>query len=767
MFIFRHLRQTLNSIIKFFKPSTEAWVGASLGVIAAGLFFWGLTSLNLFKTGHIGATAFYFLSGILLALIFCGIILLLITLLKKLPLLYQWALGIFLILMYFAFMPFSEVQSLVFLYLSIIFFVSLLGGAFWSFLKNPSKISYITTAIFVLSGLVGLSALAFWLVDRGPSFRPSSAAYDHDKIRPIDLPDPSIPGPFSVESLSYGSGKDLYRPEYGKNAALITKSVDGSPFILGWDGLDGALRTWYWGFDDSELPLNGRVWYPLGNGPFPLVLIVHGNHEMGEFSDEGYRYLGELFASHGFIAVSIDENFLNNTWFQLGDFVEGMTRGWLLLEHLKAWQEWNETPQNPFFQKVDMDHIALIGHSRGGEAVAIAAALNPLQYYPGQSKIRFDYGFNIVSLAGIAPIDGRYIPGGIKINLDNINYFVLHGSNDGDVRSFEGSEQYQRIKFVDDPSYQFKSALYIFGANHGQFNEKWGLRDISWPSSLLYALGEIMPEKEQQQIAKVYLTAFLKATLKGETGYLPLFRHYLAGKKWLPETLYLSQFEDSTSEFVISRKELDLTKTSLKGGSLAGKNLEIWRQEAIRLKDGAFFSTGIFLGWNACKETSEASYTITLPKDNSLNVDQNSVLTLSLANANTDSGESTDPCDGDGEIDFSIELTDKNSEVASVALSSFAYLPPTAKVEIMKSSLLDELKGSEIVLQTFEFPVKDFLAINPSLNPNELQTIRLVFDRSPSGLIVLDKLGFRKEKMDHHLASGGKEHKIASGLPPD
>ena len=38
-----------------------------------------------------------------------------------------------------------------------------------------------------------------------------------------------------------------------------------------------------------------------GAGPFPLVLIVHGNHDMAEFSDPGYEYLGELLASRGFI----------------------------------------------------------------------------------------------------------------------------------------------------------------------------------------------------------------------------------------------------------------------------------------------------------------------------------------------------------------------------------------------------------------------------------------------------------------------------------
>ena len=46
-------------------------------------------------------------------------------------------------------------------------------------------------------------------------------------------------------------------------------------------------------------------------GTFPLVLIVHGNHLMNDYSDPGYEYLGRSLASKGYIFVSVDENFLN------------------------------------------------------------------------------------------------------------------------------------------------------------------------------------------------------------------------------------------------------------------------------------------------------------------------------------------------------------------------------------------------------------------------------------------------------------------------
>src|SRR5690606_21754269 len=98
---------------------------------------------------------------------------------------------------------------------------------------------------------------------------------------------------------------------------------------------------------------------------------------MADVSDEGYAYLGELLASRGFIAVSVDQNFLNHsTWENtLGSISDNMIlRAWMLLQHLDAIGEMNHSAGNPFTGKVDMERIALMGHSRGGQASALAAA---------------------------------------------------------------------------------------------------------------------------------------------------------------------------------------------------------------------------------------------------------------------------------------------------------------------------------------------------------------------------------------------------------
>jgi hypothetical protein len=52
------------------------------------------------------------------------------------------------------------------------------------------------------------------------------------------------------------------------------------------------------------------------------------------------------------------------------------------------------------------------GHSRGGEAVAVAAAFNRLSHYPDDATIKFTYNFDIKSIVAIAPVDGQYQPAG-------------------------------------------------------------------------------------------------------------------------------------------------------------------------------------------------------------------------------------------------------------------------------------------------------------------------------------------------------------------
>src|SRR5699024_10105810 len=138
----------------------------------------------------------------------------------------------------------------------------------------------------------------------------------------------------------------------------LTPGVDASDFIR----TSSAGSESSWGFNQSNIPIHGRAWHPEGHGACPIILIVHGNHTMDHFSTSGYDYLGELLASRGFIAISVDQDFINysNAYGSPNNNYE--LRAWMLLQHLVHLQEMNDNPSSPLYQKVDFQQTAVVGH---------------------------------------------------------------------------------------------------------------------------------------------------------------------------------------------------------------------------------------------------------------------------------------------------------------------------------------------------------------------------------------------------------------------
>jgi hypothetical protein len=758
------IRVWLENVWETIRPGPLAWQGAALGLLVVAVFSILIASYMAFLSPPriisflIGSAQFMVIAasvGVLLVLLF--------ALLGRIPTFYGWALVVAFVLLFVSFFisimgSVSPTGMLIFM-LRVIVVASLLGAAVWVLARGgwrkTTNVQRLITLLGLVLGLAGMGAGANWLLNAGPAVAPphNAAAMSAAHVIPLDMPDPSQTGQYAVRTLLYGTGQDRQRPEYGPSVDLMTSSVDGSPFTNGWS----SARMDYWGFGPDALPLNGRVWYPDGAGLFPLVLIVHGDHLMNEFSDPGYGYLGELLASRGFILASIDANFLNTGIPPDASRPEDENdaRGWLLLEHLRFWNSWNETPGNAFYQKVDMNNIAVMGHSRGGEAAPVAAAFNRLPYYPDDATVAFDYNYNIRSVVAIAPAFETYQPRGRHLPLENVNYFVLQGSNDQQILSFMGLNQYSRVAFTDD-DYWFKTALYIEGANHGQFNSVW-ITDVMVPVTWLYNQQAVMPFEEQKHIAEVYITGFLEATLRGESGYIPLFRDYRVAPGWLPQTIYLNQFQDSTYQLVSTYEEdMNAGTTTIPGGMQSGENLTVWREQAVELIASIVFgpidTSAVYLGWNA-GASENAAYTIRLP-DEGLALDANSTLVFSLADANEDPSPGTDHADDAASpgksdprqpIDLTIEMIDGSGHAVPLPLSHFSYLQPQIVQTIMKAPFMN-IAGpapSEPIFQSFEFPLSAFVEANPEFDPASLTTVRFIFDRTPAGVVVLDDLGFR------------------------
>jgi len=594
----------------------------------------------------------------------------------------------------------------------------------------------------------------------------------------IDAPAPFTRGPHAVGRMYYGSGSDRNRVEYRDSVTLRTDSVDASKLV---DlGQTARMRNSYWGFTPKGMPLNGRVWYPQGEGRFPIVLIVHGNHDMRDFSDPGYAYIGELLASRGFIAVSLDMNFING-----GIRNENDARGWFFLKHLEQWRSWNQTAGNPFTGRVDLERVALIGHSRGGEAVGHAAAMNRLARYPDDATVTFDFNFGIRSIIAIAPVDGQYRPADRLVPIENVNYLVFHGSHDGDVSGFMGIRQYQRVQFTDGNPY-FKSAVFVYRANHGQWNSVWGPNDNGRRSARILDLRTLMPAQDQRRFAEVYITSFLEATIHHDKRYLPLFRDHRVAADWLPATMYITRFQESTFRPVAGFEEdVDVTTGAQPGVRLRGDSLATWRENLLQLRTAnspaegsSHYNNVVTIGWNnrlAGSDTTQlgptGTYTISLPfgMAGDWGLDERASLQFLLMptdampgprrapqseSQSPDSAQragrrpSTPRPDPDAPkppVDLSIELIDASGQRASLPLSRYGAIRRPLETWILRRRDLERSRfGSlaETVLQTYTLPLADFLRANPRLDIRQLTDVRFVFDRAVAGTVIIDEIGF-------------------------
>ena len=557
----------------------------------------------------------------------------------------------------------------------ILFLFALANGALIGFaaLNGIRKTGSIAVLVVLAAGDVWCAAKLFG--NGAGETLPIAQERPSDERRLPAADDPSLNGTYRIHTLSYGSGWDARRPEYGHYAALRTPTVDATPFLDDTSGIGNTLRKWYWGFDLKHCPLNARTWYPEGKGPFPLVLIVHGNHQMEKYSESGYDYLGSLLASRGFIFVSVDENFLNGNWVKDFQQNENFARGWLLLEHLKQWRMWNSTPGNPFSGIVDTGNIALVGHSRGGQAVAIAAAINGLSRYHMKATIPFAFGFHIKGIIQIAPNDPYESTSGHHVELRDINYLLLQGGYDGDVSLFLGERQYNRVRFSGAGRF-FKSALYIHRANHGQFNTSWGREDNIAPVSWLMNLVPILRHGDQEKIAQLYVSGFLEAVLHGRKEYVRILKDYRTIADLLPEDRYISQFEDSGFRIIDDYEEgVDVTTATMSGVTITGENLKTWSLSGLAFRNAGSSpqeNNVVYLGWDrrdttVTRGTPRYTFAFSGNGTDTLTRGGSPSLVFSLCSNKDDSGDS---------LDIALAIEDASGQSAELPLSTFARISP-------------------------------------------------------------------------------------------
>lgn len=653
-------------------------------------------------------------------------------------------LGLILLSLFLNLLIFPWPSNIFFLFLLILFlFIIILV---FSVIRLRQKFN-----IWYLSGIgIPIVLIVFgliWILKEGSK---EQLKYEFTEIEnggtlsDLGIKSPSEVGNFQVKEFTYGSGTDQQRSEYGDSIDIKTKTVDATRLLPEWKGKKKKWREKYWGFGPDSFPVNGRVSMPIGDGPFPIVMIVHGNHSMADYSDGGYEYLLAHLASRGFISVSVDENFLNGHW--SGDFRgrEMPTRGWVLLKHLEQWREWNLDQSSEFYNKVDLEKVILIGHSRGGEAVSIAAKFNELTSFPDNALENFGFNFGIKGIVTIAPTDYRY---NRQIFLKNIDYLSIQGTYDSDESSFWGFRPYNRLIF-DDNEEHFKAAVLIHGANHGQFNTTWNRSDMGAPFKWLFNIKPIISRSDQEEAAKIFITSFVETSINNNSSYIPLFQNPDLGLDWLPKNYYVSNYQSSTfrklSDF---EEDIDPTTTS-SNGQINTENLKIWKEEILETRDnGSQENSAVLLGWDYGEKDpkdSSAIYRLLLNgKDSTQTIDIHT-LSFSLAKGKLSLLKDRKEIIPDTlDTDANIVLKDAFGNTVTTNISAHKKITPRLFIKFGKTKQLSERFGSswEPQLESFHIPISKFTG-DERFDISSLIEIQFIFDVNPYGVIYLDDIGY-------------------------
>ena len=364
---------------------------------------------------------------------------------------------------------------------------------------------------------------------------------------------------------------------------IKTKTVDASPFVSTRAGATRRRARRTGASASSKFPINGRVWYPDGDGPFPLVLIVHGNHDPLDYSDPGYGYLGELLASRGFILVSVDENFINGN---LRGESDG--RAWLLLKHLEDWKQWNDSSAGPFYaQGRHEQHRASWATRAAARRSAsprrsIGSATTPTT--PTSSSISTSTSSRCSRSRRSTGSTSRPA---CSTPIENVNYMVIHGSHDGDVSSFNGLRAFQRIKFTDGKPW-FKAAWYVYRANHGQWNTVWGNKDNGPRSGRYLDLRGLISPEEQRQFSKVDDRRIPRSDAARQDASTCRCSATIASpargcrRRCTSRAFRRVGFKPLAT----FDEDVDVTTGSVPGVTISGDSLATWKENALNLRSG-------------------------------------------------------------------------------------------------------------------------------------------------------------------------------------
>lgn len=561
-----------------------------------------------------------------------------------------------------------------------------------------------------------------------------------DRIDTTVYGDLSQPGPFPVGTKDYTRAAVFTVPALTETFSDLTVAEFS---------LSSATRTNV----SVDVVIRGLIRYPAAvagaNQPistlldtYPLVILAHGNHVRGPVrfdSHDGLEYLARHLASYGYVAASIDLEDMNFDRSISPLTLRNRTpaivqRGLTILEHITEMETLNGA--DPQLQgRIDINRIALVGHSRGGEAVVSAQVSNLLG--PGRA---------IQGVVSIAPTDF------LGLEHTSTPYLVIYGSADNDVKSGHPFQLYDRAT-------QLKSMVFVEGAIHNRFST-----NFDWLANLDSGDGRMIGETEHLNIARAYALGWVEMAIRGQRDHLPLFDRngrpasvvgpaifhqfrQVAAQRSVIDDFEQGAFDPTTppGPQLATRAERNRLNGLVTVSGLATPDgfTNARTEASLRRRELAFFchdTFGAMVAWDA----AGGSYTTPFGAGN---LSGFRVLSFRAAQR---FGVPRNPnpaglAPGAAQ-DLTVRLTDSAGRTARVRAGTVATLPfpwkrPTGPVPPAGTGEGGETLNKS-ALRTIRLPLSAFKDANDSLDLTAVVAIVFEFDQRATGELAIDEIEF-------------------------
>lgn len=429
---------------------------------------------------------------------------------------------------------------------------------------------------------------------------------------------------------------------------------------------------------------------------YPLFVVVHGNGH----TYTHYAFLLEHMARNGFIAVSI----------HLNGGLAGLARANAFFDHMST--------LSTLFGTSLRNQVAVLGHSRGGEAVFKIARLN-------QS---LGLGIGLQALLALGPTDqyGREVLSGAAAK----PLFVLYGAKDDDVSGWTPYAGYNvrqsGFSLYDRASGSEKAMAYVADATHNGFvthNEAFGAAPVP----------PLMSVADQQKILLAYTLAFCRMHILGETEWVGMFTG-----EWKPPAVgatgavmafqYRHTQRRAVDEFEGPHAAGDWQASTL-GGTVAETGLpaspvetQLYPQDNQSPHD----TGGLRLRWDSAGD----QLAFDLP------VGQRDVTPFSHLSVRMGKvvGSASNPA---GPQNLRIGLRDGSGNERLIRASAFGGIPEIA--------VANEPANTKSSLSTLRIPLSAYTVVCAGavqVDLTNITQVKLAFTEMPSGEIAVDELEF-------------------------